>query len=205
MVSRRYSLLAVRPNNQPFDDSTFPPNFAIAPAGLPSGAPRRVFYYPGANTRGGRDGLIVAVAPIDQERWTGVFARGDLSGAPDEASRRVVTLPGGERFFVACDGAGYIVRAEDPVDWSDVACLPVRIVCVVPSHQLLVLGDFTDLVAYGRQGLAWQSGRLVWDELSIVAVHDDHLVARGWHAPTNRTVEFEVDLATGEAIGPPHA
>ena len=106
--------------------------------------------------------------------------------------------------MVACDGAGYIVRADDPGDWSEVACWPVRIIRVVPSHDLLVLGDFTEFVAYGRDGLRWRSQRLAWDDLSLIAIRDDRLIAGGWHLETDRVVEFEVELATGSAVGQPY-
>lgn len=185
----------------PFDDFTFPPAFRIAPGDLPPGVPSRVFYYPGADATGGRDGIILEVDPPEMERWTGVFARG-LGGDP---ARSVLTLPGGERFLVACNGAGYIVHAEDPNDWAEVACTPVRGVLPVPAYDLVLVWDFTTLAAYDRDGLRWQTDRLVWDWLSILDISEGYVLAQGFNAPMDRDDQFRVEISSGRAVGQPYS
>jgi hypothetical protein len=182
------------------DDVTFPPRFLVAPGALPPGVPERVFYYPGATTRGGHDGVIVDVNPSNSgEPWTGVFARGDYPRGLD----CIVTLPDRERFLVVCEGAGYIVCANDPTDWGEARADPVMSVLAVGSHDLVVIGDLTDLAAYGRHGLEWESGRLVWDDLAIDGIVGNTLHARGFDLSLDGDAEFEVDLMTGQARGAP--
>jgi hypothetical protein len=102
-----------------------------------------------------------------------------------------VTLPDRERLLAVCEGAGYIVCANDPTDWSEAEAIPVRSVLAVESHELVVIGGFTDLAAYGRRGLEWASGRLVWDDLAVDGVFGNSLRARGFNPLFDRDDEFE--------------
>jgi hypothetical protein len=45
---------------------------------------------------------------------------------------------------------------------------------------------------------------LVWDDLKIVRIEPEHIVARGWNAPDDSFDEFTVDLTTGEPHGQPY-
>lgn len=185
-----------------FDDFTFPHNFEIEVTELPGGGgPTRVFYYPGASELGGSNGLMLKVTTPDRAPWIGVFARGRY-GNP-ALSDAVITLPG-DRFCVVCEGSGYIVSAADPNEWQEVAIFPITDLRVVASHDLVVFADFTNLRAYGASGEVWNSGRLVWDDLKIVRIEPEHIVARGWNAPDDSVDEFTVDLASGEPQGQPY-
>ncbi len=69
---------------------------------------------------------------------------------------------------------------------------------------MLVLSDFTGLVAYDINGLMWRSPRLCWDDLKIVNVIDQRIEGTGYD-PTNSISHerpFVVDLKTGTSLLP---
>jgi len=76
---------------------------------------------------------------------------------------------------------------------------------VVTEHKVVLLADFTDLVAYGQAGKLWSSGRLAWDDLKIVGVNGSGIEMTGFHAPRNDPrYPFTVDLSTGESDTKPY-
>jgi hypothetical protein len=70
--------------------------------------------------------------------------------------------------------------------------------------ELVLFVDITVVSAYGRDGLAWQTERLVWDQLMLGRVDGSTLEADGFDAPANRIVSFTIDLRTGEAVDAPY-
>jgi hypothetical protein len=76
---------------------------------------------------------------------------------------------------------------------------------VVASHELVVFAEYTHLSAYGTAGLAWESDRLVWDDLHVLRIEGDTLIAEGFDAPRNGMAKFAVDLATGASADAPFA
>ncbi len=160
----------------------------------------RRFYFPGASTAGGRDGLVIKVTPgqLDGEPWVGVFAFGLLS--PKGVSG-VFTCPDPHHICVVARGAGYIVAAANPAQYELVEAEPVLGVYPVASSGLLVFADYLRLIAYGQEGLAWRTARLSWDGLQIDEVQGSWLRGKGWSSPENRHVAFAVDLRTGAHEG----
>jgi hypothetical protein len=71
----------------------------------------------------------------------------------------------------------------------------------VPEHELLVFSSFHSLLAWGREGKAWQTGRLSWDGVCITDIRGEMLIGTGWEMRTDRELEFEVNLKTGEHRG----
>lgn len=75
---------------------------------------------------------------------------------------------------------------------------------VVTALELVLLVEYTTILAYGPHGLAWESERLVWDDLEALSVDGEHLRAKGFDAPRNEIVAFTVDLRTGRSEDAPH-
>jgi len=98
-------------------------------------------------------------------------------------------------------GSGVVVRAREPRADREIDVFPICDVVSIPEPTLVVFANFTDLTAYGPEGIAWQSGRLVADDLKIVSLEGAHLRVScyAWGAD----VEFLVDVATGVAPDKP--
>jgi hypothetical protein len=98
-------------------------------------------------------------------------------------------------------GYAYLIDTSDPARWEQVAYRPVTNVTVVAEHALLVFAGFQSLLAWGRSGKVWETGRLSWDGLRITAIHGETLLGLGWDMTTDRELEFNVNLKTGKHRG----
>ena len=162
--------------------------------------PDAVWYFPGNTTRGGKDGLMVKVDALS--RWIGVFAFGRSSPSGLSA---VCSCPHRGRLLVVSRGQGTYVDVNSPSESQQVPLDPVMQVCPVPDPGLLVLADFTNLAAYGSNGLAWRTTRVSWDGIEAVRLNEkEQLVGQAWDAPSGKFVEFEVELSTGHCRGAPY-
>src|SRR5204862_4757641 len=102
-------------------------------------------------------------------------------------------------------GLGYLINAERPHEPRRIASSPIRQFHIVQEHEIVLFADFTALVAYGRRGKIWESGRLAWDWLKIVSVEDTTIFLTGFDAPAdNVAYPFTVDLITGLSSNSPY-
>jgi hypothetical protein len=104
--------------------------------------------------------------------------------------------------LVVCRGLGYVVRADDPDDWMVIReVLPIIYVDEAPQESLVILADYVAITAYSATGHAWTSKRLSYDGLKVESLREGVISGRGWSAPLDRWVPFEVDLKTGTHVG----
>jgi hypothetical protein len=179
---------------------SFPQRFEVRPGELPaSPAGGRVLYYPGGSEKGGNDGPILEALPHDAASWIGVFAAGKY-GAP-AVQGELVGWPDGASLCVVTEGRGYVVRADEPTEWFEIALYPITEVRVAVEERLVVFADFTNLVAYGADGLAWETPRLSWDGLRISEIVAGEIRGLGWDAADEDWASFTVDARTGESAG----
>jgi hypothetical protein len=163
---------------------------------IPWGNVRR-FYFPGVQTEGGQDGLMVKITPPGNQSWIGVFAFGRI--AP-KAKNGVYTCPNDMQICVVSRGEGYIVRTDNPNCFEVVKARPISEVHIIIERKLIVFADSWQLCAYGEEGLVWQTDRLAWDGLKITEVTTDYI--RGEVDPwTDEKREFIVDIKTGRHRG----
>jgi hypothetical protein len=159
-------------------------------------APRRQFF-PG-DAAEGQDGLLVRVTPDGGEPWIGTFAAGRHGRAGTD---RVLALPDAGKLCVVSRGAGYVVAAGDPRSWESVRAVPIIDVRVVPAAGLVVFANFTEMMAYGAQGVRWRTKRLAWDNLKVVKVSETAIIGEYWDIREDAMARFEVDLETGAQRG----
>ena len=160
-----------------------------------------LLYFPPPKARPEHDGLWLKVSPSTGAPWIGVFAFGYESPV---AISRIVSSPDPNRICVISKGGAYIVKVDQPEVWEQIPLMPVLDVRPIPEDKLLVFSDFIRLAAYGRDGLAWRSPRVCWDELKIVRVTPDAIEGMGVD-PTNsitREMRFVIDLKTGRSLLP---
>jgi hypothetical protein len=158
------------------------------------------FYYPGGAEVGGRDGVIVRVTPHGGTSWLGIFAFGD-----GPFLTRVLSTPCRRTLCVVARGVGYIVRVDDPHKWEEVPCTPVVDARPIPESDRLIFANFTEILAYGPDGLIWETPRLSHDGLNILKVTAERIEGLVWDAPNQRHVGFSVDVRTGRHHGGAYA
>jgi hypothetical protein len=127
-----------------------------------------------------------------------MFAFGKIGQA---SVSRVLSMPDPEKLCVVARGAGYVVTAATPLAWEAVRAIPIIDVRAIPRADLVVFANYTEMLAYGKDGVRWRTKRLAWDGLKIVAVGDRTLVGEYWDIREESVQRFEVDLASGSARG----
>ncbi|HVI48131.1 MAG TPA: hypothetical protein VM802_24905 [Chitinophaga sp.] len=155
------------------------------------------YYYPGANTQGGRDGIIVEVISSEGKNWIGVFAFGEISATGISA---LYSTPDPNKFCVVSNGSGYIVSSNNPKDWQEVKAIPVMDVRSIKNQKIIVFADYTELVAYDEVGIKWRTGRLTYDSFRITEVTESSLKGTVWSIRNEADETFEINLATGAQI-----
>lgn len=156
------------------------------------------YFYPGASTKEGRDGLLVEICPERGQCWVGTFAFGQLT--PDGVSC-ILTTPDSQRVCVVSKGYGYLVHTTTPTLWERVPCIPIIDVRPIVAQRIIVFANFTELLAYGETGIKWRTSRLSWDSLKITQVTDTFIKGEFWDIRTEAIAEFVVDLVTGTHEG----
>jgi hypothetical protein len=180
-------------------DKTFLGDYDFAPCDVPGGPSNGMFWYPGASRVSGRDGAVLSIEPRSAAPWIGRFASSFARGASC-----AVALPDGKNLAVVSKGAAYRVAAHDPLDWNEIPTGAASEPVVMEALELVLFVDNTVVSAYGRDGLAWQTERLVWDQLMVGRVDGSTLEAEGFDAPADRIVSFTINLRTGEAMDAPY-
>lgn len=162
---------------------------------LPSGT-ATVEYFGEALRRAGRDGLAVEFLPGSAQRWTGIFARGDLAL---RARNGIVVLPD-QHVLVVARGTGYIVDPARRSPPSIIGPNPIVDLLVVPHARLVLVADPWSVSALGDHGLAWETGRIALDGLLFKGASGGQAFGEV-HVTGDESRAFSIDLASGKCIG----
>lgn len=174
--------------------TTFPANYVVdEQAELPGSGSPNVHYFPNARPRG-VFGMLIRVRPADDQPWIGCFA----SGGSASAATEVMTCPNSGELCVVSGGAGYLVAANNPQQWTPLPCHPVRQIMGCRAYNLILFADYTEVLALGPRGVLWKSGRLVTDEMKLERVEGRIIHARGWEPGGD--VELQIDVETGTLL-----
>jgi hypothetical protein len=116
------------------------------------------------------------------------------------------SCPNPQELCAVAGGYAYIIDSTAPQRSTHVPLRPVTEVVVIPEPALLLFAGFHSIVAWGAEGLAWQTARLSWEGLRLTGVSTGPDVAPvlyglGWNLHTDKEVEFAVDLRTGTHTG----
>ena len=173
--------------------------------------PGRQFVYPVEVEEVERGALEVLVTPPGETLSPSVSAASEqsrpflatcaLGFSSPIAPSGVWACPNPTCICIVAGGYAYLIDTVNPRRWSQVEYRPVTEIRTLPEQDLLLFAGFHTLLAWGRSGKAWQTGRLSWEGLRITRIEGNTLTGLGWHMTTDRELEFEVDLRTGEHRG----
>ena len=118
----------------------------------------------------------------------------------------VWSCPNPQELCAVAGGYAYILNTASPEVSTHIPLRPVVEVLPLPEHGLLVFAGFHNILAWGREGFAWQTARLTWEGLRLAGISaDEHgtpqLRGLGWNMHTDKEVEFAVNLSTGTHTG----
>jgi hypothetical protein len=180
-------------------DRTFPHTWQVDV--LPSRPlilPARQFVYPAKVEEVERGALELMIRPQDAQPFLATCALGFAGvGVPTG----VWACPDPAWLCAVAGGYAYLIDTRDPKQWEQIVYRPVTAVSPLADHDLLLFSSFHSLLAWGRAGKVWQTGRLSWDGLQITAIRGETLLGLGWDMKTDSEREFEVNLRTGSYCG----
>ena len=179
---------------------TFPRNYEVRvlEAAPPVHPIEKMYHYPVELEEGDRSGVYLRVVPKSGPAWAGFFALGFDS---DQVVSEICSTPDPDSFCTVVGGYAYMVKADNPAQWTRVEQRPVVDLRVVSQQGLLLFAGFTTITAVGSAGTAWNTERLSWEGLTITEIKGDKLMGHGWDALADKEVPFEVDLKTGKHTG----
>jgi hypothetical protein len=196
------------------DQLTFPNDWrAEVLAHPPLIAPARQFTYPqqvaGEEDALARGALLLLVHPA---RSTDFQSGGDflatcaLGFTNPAMPTGIFACPNPSELCAVAGGYAYVLDTQTPERSTHLPLKPVAEVLPLPAHDLLVFIGFHSIIAWGREGLAWQTARLSWEGIRIEGIHADTngaaaLHGFGWNAITDKEVAFAIDLLTGAHTG----
>ena len=125
-----------------------------------------VWFYPGATTRGGHDGLLLSVLDTDGTTRLCMVASAEGDGTLFSGP---IEMPDNARFYAN----GLLMSYDNPDICEKVGVWPVLDARWTPSQSRIVFHDDNSAVAYGPEGRAWKSESLVLDGLEIEDISDE--------------------------------
>jgi hypothetical protein len=174
---------------------------------LPLIAPARQFTYPqkveGEQDAMARGALLVLVHPAAGGDFLATCA---LGFTDPKMPTGIFACPNSQELCAVAGGYAYILDTAAPERSTHIPLKPVAEALILAEHGLLVFVGFHAIVAWGREGLAWQTARLSWEGIRITDVQSGAdgtaaLHGFGWSLRTDKEVEFAVNLETGTHTG----
>jgi hypothetical protein len=161
--------------------------------------PARQFVYPAQVEEVERGALEVLVTPRVE---TGPFLATCALGFADPlALTGLWACPDPRWMCAVAGGYAYLIDTLEPQRWEQLEYRPVTEIRALPLHGLLIFSGFHGLLSWGPAGRAWKTKRLSWDGIRITEIVGNKLAGFGWDLKSDREIEFEVDLKTGESRG----
>jgi hypothetical protein len=180
-------------------DSTFAHDWeAEVLASRPLILPSRQFVYPVQVEEVEHGALEIMIRPAGSAQFLATCALGFAGSAVPTG---VWACPNAAWICAVAGGYAYLIDTRDPARWEQVVYRPVTAVTVVAEQDLLLFSSFHSLLAWGREGKGWQTGRLSWDGIRITSIERETLLGFGWDLKTDQELPFEVDLKTGKHSG----
>jgi hypothetical protein len=171
-------------------------------AAPPMIAPARQFTYPlqiaGEEDALARGALLLMVKPATGESFLATCALGFTSASMPTG---LFACPNPNELCAVAGGYAYVVDTQAPQSCVQIALKPVVSVTVLEEQRLLLFVGFHSIVAWGSNGLAWQTAKLSWEGIRITEILADTIVGFGWDLMTDRELEFRVDVKTGQHTG----
>ncbi len=112
----------------------------------------------------------------------------------------VWSTPNSDEICAVAGGYGYLIDTTCPERFTMLPYRPVLEIRSLTTLGLILFVSHRNILAWGSQGEAWQSGKLSDEGVIITAVDGDVLKGLGWNLITDKETPFALDLKTGGLI-----
>jgi hypothetical protein len=210
------------PSRIPILDLSFPHRWqAEILAARPLILPPRHFVYPNAAEEVERGALEVLVRPgvgphvglgarpyeisLDSDPKRSLGAKPFLAtcalGFRDPAAPSGVwSTPEPEKICAVAGGYAYLIDTSSPEQFSMIPYRPVLEIRPLVEENLLLFVGHHSILAWGRDGQAWESAKLSDEGVTITEMTGGILRGTGWEMKSDREKPIAVDLRTGSLL-----
>jgi hypothetical protein len=162
--------------------------------------PARHFVYPREAEEVERGALEVLVKP-DGEGKQPLLATCALGFRDPAVPTGLWSTPAPEKICAVSGGYAYLIDTTAPERFTMIAYRPVlEVRPVIEAGLLLFVGNRT-ILAWGRDGQAWESEKLSDEGVTITGVENGVVRGMGWAMMTDKETAFALDLASGLRTG----
>ncbi|SPE20293.1 conserved hypothetical protein [Candidatus Sulfotelmatomonas gaucii] len=181
-------------------DLSFPQNWnAEVLAARPMILPQRHFVYPREVEEVERGALEVLVHP--GASGAGPFLATCALGFRDPAvPSGIWSAPDPNVICAVSGGYVYVIDTAAPERFTMIAYRPVLGVRAVIEERLLLFAGHRSILAWGREGQAWESEKLSDEGVTITEIEGGVLRGMGWEMRSDAERPFALDLRTGRRI-----
>lgn len=165
--------------------------------------PPRHFTYPRQAEEVERGALEIMVRPrahTDSPSPQAFLATCALGFRDPAVPTGVWSAPRAEEICAVAGGYAYLIDTSNPEKFIQLPYRPVLAVRPVPEHHLLLFVGHRQVLAWGREGQAWESEKLSDEGVTLDEIQGQELHGLGWEMRTDREVGFRLDLRTGKRV-----
>ena len=144
-----------------------------------------------------RGALEVMVRPRDAKPFLATCALGFRDPA---AVSGVWAAPDPRQVCCVSGGYAYVIDAMAPDQFAFLLQRPVLEVRPAMEAQLLLFVGHHTIVAWGREGQAWESEKLSDEGITVKAIDGWTLHGMGWALMTDKETPFALDLRKGRRL-----
>ena len=161
--------------------------------------PARHFVYPREAEEVERGALEVLIRPNgdDGQKFLATCALGFRDPA---APTGLWSAPKPEELCAVAGGYAYLIDTARPERFTMIAYRPVLAIVPVVAEGLLLFVGHRSILAWGREGQAWESEKLSDEGVTIAGVEIGVLRGTGWEIRTDRETTFALDLKNGAGL-----
>jgi len=161
--------------------------------------PPRHFVYPREAEEVERGALEVLVRPSGGD--TGSFLATCALGFRDPAvPTGLWSTPKPEELCAVSGGYAYIIDTTAPERFTMIEYRPVLTVRPIIALALILFVGHHSILAWGRDGEAWQSPKLSDEGVTITAIEGSVLRGLGWEMMADKERPLVLDLGSGQLL-----
>jgi len=188
----------------PHIDLSFPHRWrAEVLAARPLILPPRHFVYPleaEEVERGALEVLVRPDAPPDGSDAQPFLATCALGFRDPAAPSGIWSTPRPEEICAVAGGYAYLIDTATPERFTMIPYRPVLEIRSLVSEGLLLFIGHHSILAWGRDGQAWESEKLSDEGVTITEVAAGILRGAGWEMIRDREKPFALDLRSGSLL-----
>lgn len=163
----------------------------------PAILPARHFTYPREAEEIERGALEVLVRPDNEAAFLATCALGFRDPA---APTGLWSTPHPERLCAVSGGYAYLIDTNAPERFTMLPYRPVLDIRAAAADGLLLFVGHHKILAWGRDGQAWESEKLSDEGVTITSIEDGIVRGLGWEMRSDKEIEFALEMRSAKHI-----